>query len=57
MVHTVGMALAGYTVPFFYPWLMILVTLPIVMVISLLAGWWPARRAAQVKVIEAIGYE
>src|ERR1700733_8215019 len=57
MVHTVGMALAGYTVPFFYPWLMILVTLPIVMVISLLAGWWPASRAAQVKVIEAIGYE
>jgi ABC-type antimicrobial peptide transport system permease subunit len=57
MVHTVGMALAGYNVPFFYPWTMILVTLPIVMVISLLAGWWPASRAAQVKVIEAIGYE
>ena len=57
MVHTVGMALAGYNVPFFYPWAMILVTLPIVMVISLLAGWWPASRAACVKVIEAIGYE
>ena len=57
MVHTVGMALAGYTVPFFYPWTLILVTLPIVIVISLMAGWWPASRAARVRVIEAIGYE
>jgi putative ABC transport system permease protein len=57
MVHTVGMALAGYNIPFFYPWTMILMTLPIVMVISLLAGWWPASRAACVRVIEAIGYE
>jgi putative ABC transport system permease protein len=57
MVHTVGMALAGYTVPFFYPWKMIVVTLPVVMVISLIAGWWPAKRAAEVRVIEAIGYE
>jgi putative ABC transport system permease protein len=57
MVHTVGMALAGYTVPFFYPWALILVTLPIVIVISLMAGWWPASRAARVRVIEAIGYE
>ncbi len=44
MVHTVGMALAGYTVPFYYPWEMILITIPIVMVISLAAGWWPASR-------------
>jgi len=57
MVHTVGMALAGYTVPFFYPWKMIVMTLPVVMVISLIAGWWPAKRAAEVRVIEAIGYE
>ena len=57
MVHTVGMALAGYTVPFFYPWKMIVMTLPVVMIISLIAGWWPANRAAQVRVIEAIGYE
>lgn len=57
MVHTVAMVLAGYRIPFFYPWSMILITLPIVIVISLLAGWWPARRAAHSRVIEAIGYE
>jgi putative ABC transport system permease protein len=57
MVHTVAMVLAGYRIPFFYPWTMILMTLPIVIFISLLAGWWPARRAAHLRVIEAIGYE
>jgi putative ABC transport system permease protein len=57
MVHTVAMVLAGYTVPFFFPWGMIALTLPIVVVISLAAAWWPARRAVQTRVIEAIAYE
>jgi len=25
--------------------------------VSLAAGWWPARNAARMQVIEAIGYE
>jgi ABC-type antimicrobial peptide transport system permease subunit len=44
-------------VPFYFPWPLILITLPIVVVISLLAGWWPAQRAVSLQVIEAIGYE
>ena len=57
MVHTVSLVLAGYTVPFYFPWPLILITLPIVVVISLIAGWWPAQRAVNLQVIEAIGYE
>jgi putative ABC transport system permease protein len=57
MVHTVAVVLAGYTVPFYYPWAMIAVTLPILITISLAAAWWPARRAVSVRVIEAIAYE
>lgn len=57
MVHTVSMVLAGYTVPYYYPWALILVTLPILIGISLIAGWCPARRAVRIRVIEAIGYE
>jgi putative ABC transport system permease protein len=57
MVHTVAMVLAGYTVPFDYPWAMILLTLPILVAIALAAGWFPARRAVRVAVVEAIGYE
>ncbi len=57
IVHTVSLVLAGYTVPFYFPWPLILITLPIVVVISLVAGWWPAQRAVSLHVIEAIGYE
>ncbi len=55
--RTVSTVLAGYDVPFYFPWLLILETLPAVIAVSLLAGWIPARHAMQASVIEAIGYE
>ena len=57
MSHTVSTALVGYSVPFIFPWLLILQILPAVTAVSLLAAWLPARRAARMPVIEAIGYE
>ena len=57
MVRTVGMSLAGYDVPFQYPWMMVFIALPCVVIISLLAGWFPARHAVLVPVAEAIAYE
>jgi putative ABC transport system permease protein len=55
--RTVSTLLAGYDVPFYFPWLLILETLPAVIGVSLLAGWIPARHAMQASVVEAIGYE
>jgi len=57
MSHTVSTVLAGYEVPFYFPWLLILESLPAVIAVSLMAAWAPARRAMQAPVIEAIGYE
>jgi putative ABC transport system permease protein len=57
MSHTVSTVLAGYEVPYDFPWILILASLPLVTAVSLLAAWVPARRAMQVQVIEAIGYE
>jgi putative ABC transport system permease protein len=57
MSHTVSTVLAGYEVPFYFPWAMILEAIPAVVAVSLLAAWIPARRAMQMLVIEAIGYE
>jgi putative ABC transport system permease protein len=57
MSHTISTALVGYNVPFIYPWRLILETLPAVIAVSLLAAWLPARRAAHMQVIDAIGYE
>ncbi len=55
--RTVSTVLAGYDVPFYFPWLLILETFPAVVAVSLLAGWIPARHAMKAPVIEAIGYE
>ena len=57
MSHTVSLLLAGYSVPYYFPWEFVLLSLPVVAAVSLAAGWWPARNAAWMQVIEAIGYE
>ncbi len=53
----VSTMLTGYDVPFYFPLALILETFPVVVLVSLLAGWIPARRAMRTSVIEAIGYE
>jgi putative ABC transport system permease protein len=55
--RTVSTMLAGYDVPFYFPWLLVLETFPAVVAVSLLAAWVPARHAMKAPVIEAIGYE
>ena len=57
MSHAVSVVLVGYTVPFYFPWEFVLASVPVVTAVSLAAGWWPARNAARMQVIEAIGYE
>ena len=57
MSHTVSVVLAGYSVPFHFPWEFVLISVPVVTAVSLAAGWWPAQNAAHMQVIEAIGYE
>jgi len=57
MSRTVSTVVAGYEVPFYFPWLLVLEALPVVATVSLLAAWFPALRAMRMSVIEAIGYE
>ena len=57
MSHTVSEVLAGYSVPFYFPWEFVLLSVPVVILVSLAAALWPARNAACMQVIEAIGYE
>lgn len=55
--RTVSTVLAGYEIPFIYPWAMVAASIPIVSVVALIAAWIPARRAMRLEVVEAIGYE
>jgi putative ABC transport system permease protein len=57
LTRTASSMIGGYTIPFAFPVKIILVSLPIVLAIALLAAWWPARRAVNLRVIDAIGYE
>lgn len=57
MSHTISMVLMGYSIPFYFPWLLVSCTFPVVIIASLIAAWLPARRAMGLQVIEAIGYE
>jgi len=57
MSHTVSTTLAGFDVPFYFPWRLMLETFPAVVAVSLIAGWIPASHAMRTPVIEAIGYE
>lgn len=57
LTRTAAAMIGGYTIPFAFPARVILLASPIVLAISLLAAWWPARRAVNLRVVEAIGYE
>jgi putative ABC transport system permease protein len=57
LTRTAAAMIGGYTIPFVFPIKVILFASPIVLAIALLAAWWPARRAVNLRVVEAIGYE
>ncbi len=57
LVRTAANMIGGYTIPFRFPLTIVLVALPIALLIALAAAWWPARKAINLKVVEAIGYE
>lgn len=56
-VRTAAAVLGGYTIPYYFPWTMIIVALPLALLIALAAAWWPARRSVSMSVIKAINYE
>jgi putative ABC transport system permease protein len=57
LCHTVSIVLAGYEVPYVFPWGVVALSLPLVLLVALLTAWLPARRAMRLEVSEAIGYE
>ena len=57
LARTASTMIGGYTIPFHFSFSLVLITLPLVMLVALAAAWWPARKAVNLRVIEAIGYE
>jgi putative ABC transport system permease protein len=57
IVRTMAMMVGGYVIPFEFSPVLVFTAMPIALVIALVAAWWPARKAVNLTVIEAIGYE
>ncbi|HJQ23613.1 MAG TPA: FtsX-like permease family protein [Blastocatellia bacterium] len=57
MSRTAAVIFGGYSVPFTFPGLLVLVSLPVLLAIALIAAWWPARLAANTRVVAVIGSE
>jgi putative ABC transport system permease protein len=57
LVRTAARIIAGFSLRFQFPLTIVLVTLPIVLLVALLAAWWTSQRAMRLRVVEAIGYE
>lgn len=57
LTKVVGVQATGWSFPFLFPWQTALTMLAIAIVASTLAGLYPARRASQLDVVEALAYE
>jgi putative ABC transport system permease protein len=57
MSRTVAAVFGGYSIPFHFPALLMLWSIPAVLAVALAAAWWPARIAAKTNVVAGIGAE
>jgi ABC-type antimicrobial peptide transport system permease subunit len=57
LVNTAAKVVAGFTVHLVFPYSMILLAIPLVVIVAVGAALLPAIKAARLRVVEAIGYE
>ncbi|HYP26628.1 MAG TPA: FtsX-like permease family protein [Blastocatellia bacterium] len=57
MVHTAAAVILGYSLPYHWPTTAVFLAVPVVTVVAAIAASWPANRALNMEVNEAIGVE
>jgi|CXWL01.1.fsa_nt_gi putative ABC transport system permease protein len=57
LVNTAARIIAGFSLPLIFPMSMVLAAIPIVVLVAIISAWFPARSAARLNIVEAIGYE
>ncbi|MFN2500456.1 MAG: FtsX-like permease family protein [Pyrinomonadaceae bacterium] len=57
LINTAAKIVAGFTLPFTFPYQVMAAAIPLVIIISMISAWLPARIAARLSVVDAIGYE
>ncbi|MFZ1700119.1 MAG: FtsX-like permease family protein [Pyrinomonadaceae bacterium] len=57
LIKTAARVVAGFDLPFHFPYLLVAGAIPSVIIVALFSAWLPARNAARLQVADAIGYE
>lgn len=57
LVNTAAKVVAGFELKLMFPYTIAAISIPLVVIIAIISAWIPARRAAHLNVVEAIGYE
>ncbi|HLL52574.1 MAG TPA: FtsX-like permease family protein [Myxococcaceae bacterium] len=57
LIHVIGDQATGWTFPLVFPWKIAVQMVTVSTVCAILAGLYPARRAASLDVVEALAYE
>jgi putative ABC transport system permease protein len=55
--RTAAAIFGGYEIPFYFSGKLVALSVPVVLVIALIAAWWPVRLATRTNVVAAIGSE
>jgi putative ABC transport system permease protein len=57
ITNVVGVQSTGWDFPYIFPWRLAIALVSVASLFALLAGLYPARRAAGLDVVEALSYE
>lgn len=57
LVNTAAKVVAGFTVRLVFPYSLVFIAIPLVVTVAVVSAFWPAIKAARLRVAEAIGYE
>jgi putative ABC transport system permease protein len=57
LVNTAAKVVAGFTIHLIFPYSLVLLAIPLVVAVAIVSSFWPAIKAARMRVVEAIGYE
>ncbi|MGH9820309.1 MAG: ABC transporter permease, partial [Pyrinomonadaceae bacterium] len=57
LVNTAVKVVAGFTIRLVFPYSLIWIALPLVVLVAVVSSAWPAIKAARLRVVDAIGYE
>jgi len=57
LINTAAKVVAGFTLPFYYSYGLLMLAIPSVILIAMISAWLPARNASRQEVADAIGYE